>query len=103
VLEYYFGASPIENPNLYKDPEMAPVYKAEDVRTPVVMYQGEADVSVPASMSWNAYRALHKYGKAPVELFIFPGEGHSPVEAAHQRRKLAEDIKWFDKYLFNKK
>lgn len=103
VLEYYFGASPVEDPALYKDPDMAPFYNARDVRTPVVMYQGDADVSVPPTMSWNAYRALQKYGKAPVELFIFPGEGHSPGMVAHQKRKLAEDIKWFDKYLFNKK
>lgn len=99
--EYYFGASPLEDPGLYKDPAMAPFYKARDVKTPVVMYQGDTDVNVPPGMTWVAYRGLQKYGKAPVELFIFPGEGHNPIESSHQKRKLTEDIKWFDKYVFN--
>ncbi|MFH1150646.1 MAG: prolyl oligopeptidase family serine peptidase [Actinomycetota bacterium] len=99
--EYYFGASPVEDPGLYKDPSMAPFYKARDVKTPVVMYQGDADTNVPPGMTWIAYRGLQKYGKGPVELFIFPGEGHNPIQGSHQKRKLAEDIKWFDRYLFN--
>ena len=101
ILEYYFGASPIEDPGLYKDAAMAPFYKARDVKTPVVMYQGDADTNVPPGMTWVAYRGLQKYGRAPVELFIFPGEGHNPVQLSHLRRKLTEDIRWFDKYLFN--
>ncbi|MFH1150804.1 MAG: prolyl oligopeptidase family serine peptidase [Actinomycetota bacterium] len=103
IIEYYFGASPIEDPGLYKDPAMAPFYKAREVKTPVVMYQGDTDVSVPPGMTWVAYRGLQKYGRAPVELFIFPGEGHDPVQGSHQKRKLTEDIKWFDRYLFNPK
>ncbi len=82
---------------------MAPFYKARDVKTPVVMYQGDTDVNVPPGMTWVAYRGLQRYGKAPVELFIFPGEGHNPIQSSHQRRKLTEDIKWFDRYLFNSK
>lgn len=99
-VEFYFGASPIENPGLFKDPKMAPLYNAKNVRTPVVMYQGSADDVVPSDMSWIAFRGLQKYSKAPVEFFIFPGEGHGPVMLSHLKRKLSEDMKWFDKYLF---
>ncbi|MDZ7577945.1 MAG: prolyl oligopeptidase family serine peptidase [Candidatus Nanopelagicales bacterium] len=101
LLEYYFGAGPIENPSLYTDAAMAPFYSARDVETPAVMYQGDADISVPPGMTWSAFRALQKYGKAPVELFIFPGAGHDPIQRSYQARKLTEDIKWFDKYLFD--
>ncbi|MHB8895016.1 MAG: alpha/beta hydrolase family protein, partial [Candidatus Geothermincolia bacterium] len=103
LLEYYFGASPIEDPGLYKDAAMAPFYNAREVKTPVVMYQGDADTNVVPGMTWTAYRGLQKYSKAPVELYIFPGEGHDPIQHSHQKRKLTEDIKWFDKYLFNSK
>lgn len=100
LMEYYFGASPMDDSGLYKDAAMAPFYKARDVQTPVVMYQGDADTNVPPGMTWVAYRGLQKYGKAPVELFIFPGEGHSPILRSHLKRKLTEDIAWFDRYLF---
>ena len=99
-VEFYFGASPIDDPGLFKDPKMAPFYNAKNVKTPVVMYQGSADNVVPPGMSWIAFRGLQKYGKAPVEFFLFPGEGHSPVMLSHLKRKLSEDMKWFDKYLF---
>ena len=101
-VEFYFGASPIEDPDLYKDPKFAPFYDAENVKTPVVMYQGSSDNVVPPAMSWIAFRGLQKYGKAPVEFFIFPGEGHSPAMLSHVKKKLSEDMKWFDKYFFNK-
>lgn len=100
LTQYYFGASPIENPELYKDPAMAPFYDAPNVTTPAVMYQGDVDQNVPPGMTWNAFRALQKYGKAPVDLFIFPGEGHDPILRSHQKRKITEDLKLFDKYLF---
>ena len=93
---------PDKDPDLYKDPKMAPFYDAKNVKTPVVMYQGSADNVVPPAMSWIAFRGLQKYGKAPVEFFIFPGEGHSPAMLTHLKKKLSEDMKWFDKYFFNK-
>ena len=99
-VEFYFGADPVEDPGLFKQPSLAPFYDARNVRTPVVMYQGSADDIVPPAMSWVAFRGLQKYSKAPVEFYIFPGEGHSPVMLSHLKRKLSEDMKWFDKYLF---
>jgi dipeptidyl aminopeptidase/acylaminoacyl peptidase len=52
-------------------------------------------------MSWITYRGIQKYAQAPVELFIFPGEGHEPVEVAHWRRKMIEDQAWFEEYFWN--
>ena len=97
-IDYYFGANPIENPGMYQD--LSPCFQARKVKTPVVMYQGDADVSVPPCMTWIAYRGLQQFSNAPVELFIFPGEGHSIVMNSHRKRKLTEDIQWFDRYLF---
>ena len=36
----------------------------------------------------------------PVRFIVFPGEGHTPSKYVHQRRKVDEDMAWFDQYLF---
>ncbi|MHB8894531.1 MAG: S9 family peptidase [Candidatus Geothermincolia bacterium] len=100
ITKAYFGEDPIENPGLFKEPNTNPFYNAGKVVTPTIMFAGDADMNVPASMTWVTYRGLQRHGKAPVELFIAPGEGHVYTRVAHQRRKMVEEQKWFDKYLF---
>ena len=100
LCEYYLGASPIENPGLYKNPEKAPFYDARKVVTPVIMFIGSEDINVPPSQVWITYRGIQKYGSAPVELYVFPGEPHVLQKLSHQRRKMIEEQKWFDKYFF---
>src|ERR1043166_2773510 len=46
------------------------------------------------------YRALQQHGKADVRFLLFPGEKHLLEKLVHQRRKLEEELAWFDKYLF---
>ncbi len=101
-MKSLFGCDPIEDPNLFKDPAQSPFYNAAKVKTPVIMFQPGEDVNVAPNMTWITYRGIQKHSNAPVELYIFPGEGHVPLLIAHQRRKLVEEQKWFDKYLFGK-
>ena len=77
-----------------------PFYDAGKVKTPTIMFTGDADVNVPASMTWVTYRGIQRHGRAPVELFIAPGEPHVYVRVSHQQRKMVEEQKWDDKYLF---
>ncbi|MBN2025379.1 MAG: S9 family peptidase [Actinobacteria bacterium] len=100
-IETLFGSDPVENPDLFKDPAQAPFYDAARVETPVIMFQPAADVNVAPGMTWITYRGIQKHGSAPVELYIFPGEGHVPMLVPHQRRKMVEEQKWFDEYLFD--
>ncbi len=95
---YYFGKSPLEDPQLYL--KMAPLYQFDKVRTPTLIFQGEVDRVVPVHHAWTQYRALQQVGKADVRLVLFPGEKHSLKKLVHQRRKLEEELAWFDKYLF---
>jgi dipeptidyl aminopeptidase/acylaminoacyl peptidase len=95
---YYFGKSPLEDPELYI--KMAPLYHFDKVRTPTLIFQGEVDRVVPVHHAWTQYRALQQVGKADVRLVLFPGEKHSLSKLVHQRRKLEEELAWFDKYLF---
>ena len=95
---YYFGKSPLEDPALYI--KKSPFFKLDRVRTPTIIYFGTEDTNVPTEQGWLHYRALQQLGNVPVKFILFPGEPHSPHKLTHQRRKLEEDMAWFDKYLF---
>jgi len=95
---YYFGKSPLEDPQLYRD--MAPFYQFDKIRTPTLLFQGDADRVVPAHHGWMQFRALQQLGKTDVRYVMFPGAKHSFEELAHQRRKLEEELAWFDRHLF---
>ncbi len=95
---YYFGKSPLEDPQLYI--KMAPLYQFDKVRTPTLLFQGTEDRVVPPHHGWAQFRTLQQLGKTDVRFLLFPGEKHSLQKLAHQRRKLSEELAWFDKHLF---
>lgn len=95
---YYFGKSPLEDPELYI--RKSPLFKMDRVRTPTLIFHGTADRNVPTAQSWTFFRALQYYDKVPVRFVLFPGEPHGPRKLTHQIRKVEEEIAWFDRYLF---
>jgi dipeptidyl aminopeptidase/acylaminoacyl peptidase len=95
---YYFGKSPLEDRKVYLD--KSPFYKLDKVRTPTLIFFGTEDHNVPTQQGWMHYRALQQLGNTDVRFILFPGEGHGPAKLVHQRRKLDEELAWFDKYLF---
>jgi dipeptidyl aminopeptidase/acylaminoacyl peptidase len=97
---YYFGGTPWEAPQVYLD--KSPFFRLTKVTTPTIVYTGTEDRNVPPHQSWSLFRALQQIGAAPVRFLTFPGEPHSFRKIAHQRRKLEEDLAWFDRYLFGK-
>lgn len=99
-LTYYFGGDPVEKPDAYKDPALAPFYNAAKVRTPTLMFLSGDDTSVPPAQTWVTYRGIQKHADVPVELFVFPGEPHILQKLSHQQRKMEEEQEWFDRYLF---
>ncbi|MGA7613719.1 MAG: prolyl oligopeptidase family serine peptidase [Thermoanaerobaculia bacterium] len=96
---YYFGKSPLEDPQLYMS--KSPFYHLDRVTTPTLIFFGTEDRKVPTQQGWMHYRALQQLGKTDVRFVLFPGEGHGPSKLTHQHRKLVEELAWFDKYLFN--
>ena len=94
---YYFGKPPIDDPELYI--RKSPLFKLKGVETPVLLFHGSEDFQVPPSQSWEAFRNLQQLGKT-VKYVIFPGEPHGPQKISHQRRKVEEELGWFDRYLF---
>jgi len=95
---YYFGKAPYEDPQLYI--RKSPYFRLNQVRTPTIIYFGTEDRNVPPSQGWSHYRALQQLGNTEVKFVLFPGEPHGLQQLAHQRRKVEEDLAWFDRHLF---
>jgi hypothetical protein len=72
----------------------------KNVVTPTIIFFGDQDKQVPTEQGWQHYRALQHLGKTDVKFILFPGEAHGPRKYVHQRRKVEEELAWFDKYLF---
>lgn len=96
---YYFGGTPWEIPEVYL--EKSPFFRLHEVTTPTLVHTGTADRNVPPHQSWSLFRVLQQVGKAPTKLLLYPDEPHSLQKPAHQRRKIEEDLAWFDLYLFD--
>ncbi|MGC4053493.1 MAG: prolyl oligopeptidase family serine peptidase [Paludibaculum sp.] len=96
--KYYLGKTPMEDPQLYI--RKSPLYRMDKVKTPTIIFFGTEDKQVPTEQGWQHYRALQHYGQTDVKFILFPGEAHGPRKYVHQRRKVEEELAWFDKYLF---
>lgn len=92
----FIGASVYDDPAPYH--AMSAIEHMKNVTTPVLLYTGESDVEVPASQSFEYWHALKTLG-VPVQLHVYPGEGHlvhKPEHVLDLRRRLPA---WFDQYL----
>lgn len=96
--DYYFGAMPWEKPAVYM--ANAPYYQADRVRTPLIIFHGDADTIVPIHHGWMQFRAMQQRTKAPVRFVTFPGEEHGLRKLSHIKRKVDEELAWFDRYLY---
>ena len=95
---YYLGKAPYEDPELYI--RKSPYFRLKDVTTPTILYTGTEDRNVPPGQSWSHFRVMQQATKTPVRFLAFPGEPHGLKKYVHQRRKVEEDLAWFDAHLF---
>jgi dipeptidyl aminopeptidase/acylaminoacyl peptidase len=79
----------------------SPVKDAAKVKTPLLLFAGEADIRVPMAQSIEMYRAL-KSLNVPTHLFIGPREGHTWNDLRHQIAKANAELEWFGKYALGK-
>lgn len=80
--------------------EMSPFFELDKVITPTIIFFGSEDRAVPRDQGWEHYRALQQIGKAPVKFLWFPGMEHSLTRLSYQKRKIEEELAWFDRYFF---
>ncbi|MGQ9917030.1 MAG: S9 family peptidase [Bryobacteraceae bacterium] len=96
--QYYLGKTPMDDPYFYV--KKSPLFKMDKVISPTIIFFGTEDRQVPTEQGWQHYRALQHYGKTPVRFILFPGEAHGLRKYVHQKRKVEEELAWFDRHLF---
>lgn len=96
--QYYLGKTPMDDPDFYV--KKSPLFQMSKVTSPTIIFFGTEDRQVPTEQGWQHYRALQHYGKTPVRFILFPGEPHSLRKYVHQKRKVEEELAWFDQHLF---
>jgi dipeptidyl aminopeptidase/acylaminoacyl peptidase len=77
----------------------SPLFDVHKVKTPTLIHVGENDPRCPPEHSRMLYRSLHEYLQVPVELIVYPGEGHSLSRYEHRKAHMEWDMAWFKRYL----
>ncbi|HEY7781228.1 MAG TPA: S9 family peptidase [Ktedonobacterales bacterium] len=90
------GVDPLEHPEQYR--ERSPITYAGRVHTPTLILHGERDQPVPVAQAFAFYRALRERD-VPVELVVYPREGHGFRERAHLIDLFERMLAWFARYL----
>lgn len=103
--QYYFGGAPWDDLNGKHFNEWyinnSPIFDIEKIETPTIIFHGSQDRDVPRDQGWEYYRGLQQVGNAPVKFIWFPDQPHGLQKISHQLKKMNEEIKWFETYLFN--
>ncbi|UJR19669.1 hypothetical protein I4U23_022804 [Adineta vaga] len=96
LLSYLHGGFPWQVPHVYQ--RESAIYYMNKVRTPTHIVVGGNDVRVDPDQSFILERCLHYLG-IPVQLLIFPNEGHGIENYPWNGRiKVQEELKWLHKY-----
>jgi dipeptidyl aminopeptidase/acylaminoacyl peptidase len=82
--------------------ERSPLKYAAYCKTPILIASGEKDERVPPEQGRELYRAIKWYGKAPVEFYVFKGEGHGNRKKGNREFFQKTALDWLDRYLFGK-
>lgn len=77
---------------------LSPINKMDRVRTPTLVIHGANDTNCPLGESKQITSALALRG-VPVELIVFPDEGHGFLKPANRTRAMRETVGWFRRYL----
>ncbi len=90
------GSTPWENSPVWR--EQSPLQRAGNLKTPMLISDGERDFRVPMNNSILMFSALQRM-KVPSKLIIFPNENHWVLSAENSRFWYSEVQAWLAKYL----
>ena len=88
--------SPYYNREAYD--KVSPITLIRNCRTPTLLIHGVNDRGVPVGQAYEFYRGLKDVG-VETELVVYPREGHSLQEYAHQLDVQRRVTAWFNKHL----
>jgi len=91
-LQYYFGANPYDNPELFR--RHSALNFIQQVKTPTLFLHGDQDLRVPIAQSYEMYWGMRHIG-TETEFVIYPREGHGIGETPHQRDLYRRVLDWF--------
>ena len=92
----YFKGNPYVRDDMYE--KNSPINFIQNAKTPTLIIHGEQDTTPPVSQSYEFYNGLREMG-VETELVLYPREGHSFEELAHQIDLLKRILNWYDSYL----
>ncbi|MBN1414969.1 MAG: S9 family peptidase, partial [Bacteroidales bacterium] len=95
---YKFGKPFICDKDLYF--RNNPVYYADKVNAPVLLWSGLEDQNVTSDHSMAFYSALRRNNKDVIALF-YNGEGHNLLKLQTQFDLTSRILDWFDYFLYN--
>lgn len=87
---------PWNRPDLYV--EQSPLYRADEITTPLLLLHGEADTNVPVGESAQLFTAL-KLLDREVEMVTIEGSNHQIFHYPKRVRWMKTIIAWFDREL----
>jgi dipeptidyl aminopeptidase/acylaminoacyl peptidase len=76
----------------------SPIHFVQNCTTPTLIAHGETDPVVPITQAYEFYHALMALG-VETDMVVYPREGHSLDEPAHQIDFQKRVLAWFDKHL----
>ena len=98
-LPSYMEKQPYEDWTVYDD--HSPLRFVQNVKTPVLLQHGQADIRVPFSQGLMYYNALKRRG-IPVRFLVLPRQPHGPVESSMILKTAQTNLSWMLHYLQGK-
>ena len=92
----YFGMEAWEDPAFYA--ARSPIAYVQHMQTPSIIQHGDADIRVPLEQGLQIYNALQRRG-VPVEMYIYPRQGHAINEPRLLADALRRNLEWFTEQL----
>ena len=77
---------------------LSPINKVDRVRAPTLVIHGANDTNCPVDEAQQMVAAIADRG-IPVELILFPDEGHGFTLPSNRARAALETARWFERYL----
>jgi dipeptidyl aminopeptidase/acylaminoacyl peptidase len=93
---WFLGGEPQDGAAQYR--ERSPVFFADRVTTPTLLTAGTEDRCTPPGQAFEFYRALRERG-VPVEVAIYPGEGHGVRRFPAALDLVARTTAWFERFM----